>query len=115
MWPREAYRDWELFPLDRSLKFGPLTGVTGPRTPVLLLKRAFGDDCFEVYYRSASHASHASGGGGGGGGGSSNNDDAGQSAAGSEAAGAAGAEATGATSQTHRQRRREERRRLCRR
>ncbi len=67
LWPKEVYlastsrsqskqeeRD-ELFPLQRSLKFGPLTDICGPQTPVTLLKRAFGDDCFEVYYRSISH------------------------------------------------------------
>ena len=55
MWPKEVYRERELFPLCRDLKFGPLTGVTGPRTPVRLLKRAFGLDCFHVFYQSGSH------------------------------------------------------------
>ena len=65
LWPKEVYlvapsdslqpqRD-ELFPLQRNLKFGPLTNICGPQTPVTLLKRAFGEDCFEVYYRSISH------------------------------------------------------------
>ncbi|CAN0160607.1 unnamed protein product, partial [Ectocarpus fasciculatus] len=55
MWPKEVYRDREMMPLAEDLKFGPLSGVKGPRTPVRLLKRAFGLDCFEVYYQSASH------------------------------------------------------------
>jgi hypothetical protein len=55
MWPKEVYRPHELFPLACDLKFGPLTNVQGPRMPVLLLKRAFGLDCFHVYYNSQSH------------------------------------------------------------
>ena len=57
MWSKEVYRHDELFPLVRDLKFGPLTGIQGPRAPVRLLKRAFGSDCFEVYYQSSSHKS----------------------------------------------------------
>ena len=55
MWPKEVYRDAEMRPLTSDLKFGPLTGIKGPRTPVLVLKRAFGLDCFEVYFQSGSH------------------------------------------------------------
>lgn len=55
MWTKEVYRENELFPLQRNLKMGPVTGIKGPRMPVRLLKRAFGLDCFEVYYQSASH------------------------------------------------------------
>jgi cytidyltransferase-like protein len=55
MWPKEVYREAELFPLCSQLKFGPLEGISGPRMPVLLLRRAFGRDCFEVYYQSCSH------------------------------------------------------------
>jgi cytidyltransferase-like protein len=66
LWPKEVYRaatptdspqppEDELVPLQRDLTFGPLTGVCGPHTPVALLKRAFGNDCFEVYYQSISH------------------------------------------------------------
>jgi cytidyltransferase-like protein len=55
MWVKEVYKEWELYPLQRDLKFGPLTGIQGPNMPVKLLKRAFGDDCFDVYYQSASH------------------------------------------------------------
>ena len=55
MWSKEVYRHHELFPLDRNLKMGPLTGICGPRMPVKLLKRAFGDDCFSVYFQSVSH------------------------------------------------------------
>lgn len=55
LWPREVYREKELFPLNHNLKFGPVADVCGPRMPVLLLKRAFGNDCFDVYYPSASH------------------------------------------------------------
>ena len=57
MWPKEVYRPHELFPLCKDLKFGPLTGINGPQMPVLLLKRAFGVDCFDVYYQSLSHTS----------------------------------------------------------
>jgi len=57
LWPREVYREHELFPLSTDLKFGPLMSIQGPRMPVLLLKRAFGKDCFEVYYQSLSHGS----------------------------------------------------------
>lgn len=59
MWPKEVYREHELFPLAVNLDFGPLQCVCGPRMPVLLLKRAFGADCFEVYYQSASHHNKA--------------------------------------------------------
>lgn len=61
MWPKEVYRENELFPLSRDLKFGPLLGIKGPRTPVRLLKRAFGDDCFMVYYQSVSHKGKSKG------------------------------------------------------
>jgi cytidyltransferase-like protein len=57
MWTKEVYRESELFPLDRNLKMGPVTGICGPRMPVRLLKRAFGDDCFDVYFPSFSHHS----------------------------------------------------------
>ena len=57
MWTKEVYREVELFPLIQDLKMGPVTGISGPRMPVRLLKRAFGNDCFEVYYQSASHKS----------------------------------------------------------
>jgi hypothetical protein len=55
MWPKEVYRPLELFPLSKNLKFGPSEGIMGPNMPVLLLKRAFGMDCFNVYYQSSSH------------------------------------------------------------
>ena len=60
MWPKEVYREGELFPLSRDLRFGPLVGISGPRMPVTLLRRAFGCDCFTVYMQSCSHtpASH---------------------------------------------------------
>jgi hypothetical protein len=66
MWPKEVYRETELFPLARDLKFGPLEGITGPRMPVLLLRRAFGRDCFEVYMQSTSHTPAKGGKGKGG-------------------------------------------------
>lgn len=56
LWPKEVYREFELFPL-RRMKFGPFTNVKGPNMPVLLLRRAFGTDCFDVYYQSGSHKS----------------------------------------------------------
>jgi cytidyltransferase-like protein len=55
LWPKEVYRHDELFPLNRTFKMGPLDQIPGPRMPILLLKRAFGPDCFRVYYQSASH------------------------------------------------------------
>jgi len=57
MWSKEVYRDYELFPMIRDLKMGPVTGICGPRMPVTLLKRAFGEDCFIVYFQSTSHQS----------------------------------------------------------
>ncbi|KAL7570532.1 hypothetical protein ACA910_004306 [Epithemia clementina (nom. ined.)] len=57
MWPKEVYRPCELFPLNRTLKFGPMADIPGPRMPLRLLQRAFGADCFEVYYQSVSHGS----------------------------------------------------------
>jgi len=55
LWPKEVYREHELFPLCENYNMGPLTNISGPRMPVLLLGRAFGPDCFEVYYQSHSH------------------------------------------------------------
>ena len=55
MWPKEVYRPSELFPLTQDFKFGPHVDIMGPHMPVLLLKRAFGMDCFDVYYQSSSH------------------------------------------------------------
>mmetsp|Transcript_536 Transcript_536/g.937 ORF Transcript_536/g.937 Transcript_536/m.937 type:complete len:502 (-) Transcript_536:11-1516(-) len=55
MWPKEVYRPDELFPLVKDLHFGPFIDICGPRMPVRLLKRAFGLDCFHVYYQSKSH------------------------------------------------------------
>lgn len=55
MWSKEVYRPNELFPLVNNLRFGPLTDISGPRMPVLLLRRAFGLDCFHVFYQSQSH------------------------------------------------------------
>ena len=54
LWPKEVYREEELFPMC-SVNMGPIVNLSGPRTPVLLLKRAFGEDCFDVYYQSISH------------------------------------------------------------
>ena len=50
LWPKEIYRPYELFPLALDLKLGPLTQIPGPAMPVRLLHRAFGTDCFDVYY-----------------------------------------------------------------
>lgn len=55
LWPKEVYRYHELFPVQRSYKMGPVTNLPGPHMPLLLLKRAFGSDCFDVYYQSQSH------------------------------------------------------------
>jgi choline-phosphate cytidylyltransferase len=60
MWPKEIYRESELFPLS-TVKMGPIINLSGPRTPVLLLKRFFGRDCFEVYYQSVSHQTNGNG------------------------------------------------------
>lgn len=59
MWSKEVYWSNELFPLRRDLKMGPVIRICGPRMPVKLLKRAFGDDCFDVYFQSISHHSDA--------------------------------------------------------
>jgi len=55
LWPKEVYRDCEIYPLTKDLKMGPVVNLSGPHTPVRLLKRAFGGDCFNVYYQSISH------------------------------------------------------------
>ena len=55
LWPKEVYRDSELYPLTKDLKMGPILNICGPHTPLRLLKRAFGEDCFDVYYQSMSH------------------------------------------------------------
>jgi choline-phosphate cytidylyltransferase len=60
MWPKEVYRDSELFPLS-SVNMGSVAKLSGPRVPVLLLKRAFGLDCFEVFYQSISHTTNGKG------------------------------------------------------
>lgn len=60
MWTKEVYRQDELFPLQKHLKMGPVTNIQGPRMPVRLLKRAFGVDCFQVYYQSTSHKNSGS-------------------------------------------------------
>lgn len=58
MWTKEVYREHELFPLEKAqYRMGPLFSISGPRMPILLLKRAFGDDCFDVYYPSCAHTS----------------------------------------------------------
>lgn len=51
MWPKEVYREPELFPIQKNYKFGPFDNICGPHTPILLLYRAFGIDCFLVYYQ----------------------------------------------------------------
>jgi cytidyltransferase-like protein len=55
MWTKEVYRESELFPLMNNFKMGPCTQIQGPQQPLRLLKRAFGLDCFDVYYQSISH------------------------------------------------------------
>ena len=60
MWPKEVYRESELFPLS-LVNMGPIIDLSAPRVPVLLLKRAFGRDCFEVFYQSISHSHQTSG------------------------------------------------------
>ena len=55
LWPKEVYRDCEMYPLNKNLKMGPVLNISGPHAPVRLLKRAFGQDCFDVYYQSMSH------------------------------------------------------------
>lgn len=55
LWPKEVYRTHELFPIQKDYRMGPILNLPGPKTPVLLLQRAFGHDCFEVYFQSQSH------------------------------------------------------------
>ena len=62
MWPKEVYRENELFPLS-LVNMGPIIDLSAPRVPVLLLKRAFGQDCFEVFYQSISHSHQTHGNG----------------------------------------------------
>jgi len=62
LWTKEVYRECELYPIVHNLIMGPITGLSGPQTPVLLLKRAFGDDCFKVYYQSMSHGNNKTAG-----------------------------------------------------
>ena len=59
LWPKESYRHDELFPLRKSLEMGPVVSLSGPHLPIHVLKRAFGADCFEVYYQSISHGMKA--------------------------------------------------------
>lgn len=59
LWPKEVYRDCELYPLVTNLRMGPVVNLCGPHTHVRLLKRAFGEDCFDVYYQSMSHGGRA--------------------------------------------------------
>jgi cytidyltransferase-like protein len=58
LWPKEVYRDWELWPLSRTLQMGPCRGIAGPRLPVLLLQRAFGVECVSVDFTSVQHTTH---------------------------------------------------------
>lgn len=60
LWPKEVYRECELYPTIHSLKMGPAVRIAGPNTPVWLLKRAFGSDCFDVYYQIMSHGGNDS-------------------------------------------------------
>lgn len=55
LWPKEVYRRHELFPIQTHYTMGPIRNLPGPRTPVVLLQRAFGTDCFDVYYQSVGH------------------------------------------------------------
>ena len=61
LWPKEVYRESELYPIMKNLEMGPIVGLSGPHTPVWLLTRAFGNDCFDVYYQSMSHGNKPSG------------------------------------------------------
>lgn len=58
LWPKEVYRPHELFPIMHSYKMGAVTQLCGPQMPVTLLVRAFGTDCFAVYYEHTSHHHH---------------------------------------------------------
>jgi cytidyltransferase-like protein len=55
LWPREVYRQLELFPVQRNYQMGPVIKMSGPHLPVTLLQRAFGADCFTHYYQSTGH------------------------------------------------------------
>lgn len=50
MWPKEVYRNAELLPIRQDFRFGNVEDVGAPRCWRGLLERAFGRDCFEVYY-----------------------------------------------------------------
>ena len=55
LWPREYFQPEELHPISKSCHFGPLTSVAGPATPVHVLFRWFGDDCFTNYVQTVEH------------------------------------------------------------
>jgi len=55
LWPKEFFLSIELFPLHKSLSFGPLNKVSGPCIPIRALRRWFGDDCFTHYYKADAH------------------------------------------------------------
>ena len=50
LWPKEVYREHELFPLTRTYKMGPVIGICGPALPLTILYRTFGMDCLHTYY-----------------------------------------------------------------
>ncbi|KAJ1444394.1 hypothetical protein M885DRAFT_44686, partial [Pelagophyceae sp. CCMP2097] len=55
LWPREFFTRRELLPLRADLRFGPLTGLCGPRHVVGHLCRAFGADVFDCYVIRDAH------------------------------------------------------------
>jgi cytidyltransferase-like protein len=60
LWPKEVYRSYELFPIRQHYKMGPVTDIGGPNMPITLLHRAFGTDCFTMYYQSSHHNNNKS-------------------------------------------------------
>ena len=60
LWPREFLTRSELFPLRHDLSFGPLRSVACPAQPLSYLRRAYGNDCLQVYRVADSHLAWSS-------------------------------------------------------
>ncbi len=55
LYPREFFREKELFPIRFDLSFGPLAKVPMPARPVPYLRRSYGANVFDVYCLAESH------------------------------------------------------------